>query len=79
VVTLWFMIDRGSPVELHAQLTTLLRGRIASGDLSGRIPSILTLTQEYGVSHRTAARALSTLRDSGEIVSVRGKGYYVKP
>jgi hypothetical protein len=29
------------------------------------------------VSHRTAAHALTTLRDEGLIISVRGKGYYV--
>jgi DNA-binding GntR family transcriptional regulator len=33
--------------------------------------------QEHGVSHRTTARALATLRDEGLIISVTGKGYYV--
>ena len=41
------------------------------------MPSILGLVQEHGISHRTAARALETLRDEGVIVAVRGKGYYV--
>lgn len=45
--------------------------------LTGRVPSILGLAQEHGVSHRTAAHALITLRDEGLIISVRGKGYYV--
>jgi DNA-binding transcriptional regulator YhcF (GntR family) len=56
----------------------VLRGQIATGRLSGRVPSILSLAQEHGVSHRTAARALTTLRDEGLIISVRGKGYYVR-
>jgi hypothetical protein len=43
----------------------------------GRVPSILGLAQNHGVSHRTAAHALNTLRDEGLIISVRGKGYYV--
>jgi GntR family transcriptional regulator len=71
------MIDHGSPVPLHEQLTALLRGKIDSGNLQGRVPSILTLAQEYGISHRTAQRSLETLRDEGTIISVRGKGYYV--
>jgi DNA-binding GntR family transcriptional regulator len=71
------MIDHGSPVPLHEQLTALLRGQIESGERQGRVPSILTLTQEYGISHRTAQRSLETLRDEGTIFSVRGKGYYV--
>jgi biotin operon repressor len=45
--------------------------------LKGRVPSILTLAQEHGVSHKTTARALTTLRDEGLIVSASGKGYYV--
>ena len=71
------MIDRDSPVPLHEQLSTLLRDLIRRRQLVGRVPSILSLVQEYGVSHRTAARSLATLRDEGIIVSVHGKGYYV--
>jgi GntR family transcriptional regulator len=71
------VIDHDSPVPLHEQLATRLRQQIASGELTGRVPSILGLTQRYGISHRTAAHALTTLRDEGLIISVRGKGYYV--
>jgi DNA-binding transcriptional regulator YhcF (GntR family) len=72
------VLDNDSAVPLHEQLSALLRGQIATGRLTGRVPSILSLAQEHGVSHRTAARALTTLRDEGLIVSVRGKGYYVR-
>lgn len=71
------MLDHDAPVPLHQQLADLLRKEITSGKLTGRVPSILTLAQEHGVSHRTTAHALTTLRDEGLIVSVRGKGYYV--
>jgi GntR family transcriptional regulator len=71
------VLDNDSPVPLHEQLSVLLREQIARRRLTGRVPSILSLAQEHGVSHRTAARALTTLRDEGLIVSVRGKGYYV--
>jgi DNA-binding GntR family transcriptional regulator len=71
------VVDHDSPVPLHEQLSTVLRDQIKTGVLTGRVPSILTLAQEHQVSHRTAARSLTTLRDEGLIVSVHGKGYYV--
>lgn len=71
------MVDHDSPLPLHEQLATLLRDRIRSGVLKRRVPSILSLAQEHGVSHRTAARALTTLKDEGLIIPVRGKGFYV--
>ena len=71
------MVDHDSPLPLHEQLATLLRDQIRSGALKRRVPSILSLAQEHGVSHRTAARALTTLKDEGLIIPVRGKGFYV--
>jgi DNA-binding GntR family transcriptional regulator len=70
------VLNHNSPVPLHEQLSGLLRDRIRSGELAGRVPSIITLAQEYEVSHRTSARALSTLAAEGLIVAVQGKGYY---
>jgi len=72
------VIDPELPVPLHEQLAGILRKRITSGELTGRVPSILTLAQEYGVSHRTSGRALRTLADEGLIVALRGKGFYVR-
>jgi DNA-binding GntR family transcriptional regulator len=66
------------PVALHEQLAGILRTMITDGRIAGRVPSILSLAQEYGVSHRTSQRALTTLADEGLIVAVRGKGFYIK-
>ena len=41
------------------------------------MPSINTLAQEYGVSSRTSAHALTTLQEEGLIVAAKGKGFYV--
>ena len=71
------MLDHDSPVPLYEQLAAVLRGQIKDGKLTGRVPSILGLAQEHGVSHRTSAAALAILKDEGLIVSVRGKGFYV--
>jgi DNA-binding GntR family transcriptional regulator len=71
------MVNQDRPVALHEQVAGILRARISSGELSGRIPSIKSLAQEYEVSHRTVERALSTLKAEGLVVSLIGKGYYV--
>ncbi len=71
------MIDPDLPVSLWEQLAGILRDKVARGELTGRVPSIKSLSQEYGVSTRTTERALTTLRDEGLLVSLHGKGYYV--
>jgi GntR family transcriptional regulator len=71
------MLDHDSPVPLHEQLAIVLRAKIESAELTGRVPSIISIAQEYRTGHNTAARALATLRDEGLITSARGRGYYV--
>jgi DNA-binding GntR family transcriptional regulator len=73
------MIDPDLPVPLWEQLVSILRAKVESRDLTGRVPSIKSLSQDYGVSTRTAERALSTLRDEGVLVALHGKGYYIAP
>ena len=70
-------IDHESSTPLYVQLAALLRAQIAEGTITKRLPSVKTLSQEHGVSHITAERALTTLKDEGVITSVIGKGYYV--
>jgi DNA-binding GntR family transcriptional regulator len=72
------VVDHGSPVPLHEQLAKILREKISSGELTGRVPSILTLAQQYEIAHNTAAKALDTLKGEGLIIAVRGKGFYVR-
>lgn len=71
------MLDRDSPTDLHEQLTTLLRAQIEHGDLTGRIPSIKHLAQQYEVSTKTVERALNALRDQGLVVARVGRGFFV--
>jgi GntR family transcriptional regulator len=71
------MIDPDMPVPLHEQVADILRNKITSGEITGRVPSIIGLAQEYGVSHRTSGRALRTLAEEGLIVALHGKGFYV--
>jgi len=55
----------------------LLRRLIEDGALTARLPSVKSLSQEHGISHITAEKALTVLKDEGIIHSVIGKGYYV--
>ena len=72
------MIDPDSAVPPYEQVAFMLRDEIAEGRLTGRIPSIHTIAEAHGVSHRTAARAVSILKGEGMIVNVPGKGHYVR-
>ena len=74
-------LDPYSPEPRYRQLASLLRARIQRGELKPgeRLPSQLTLVQEYGVARMTAAKALQMLVDEGLAVVVPGMGTYVSP
>ena len=71
-------VDHDSPEPLYQQVAGMLRARIASGDITSRLPSLKTIVQEYEVSHITAEKAVAVLKDEGLIVVVIGRGAYVK-
>ena len=71
------MLDPDKPIPLYQQLAAILRGQIERGELAGRVPSIKTLAQTYGVAMGTAERALTLLRDEGVIIMVIGRGAFV--
>jgi len=69
-----------SAVPPSRQIANELRQRITSGDLpaGARLPSIMSLMQEYGVARNTARRALAILEDEGLIEIVHGWGSFVR-
>ena len=71
------VIDHDSATPLYLQVADLLRRQIEDGALTTRLPSVKSLSQEHGISHITAEKALAVLKDEGIIHSVIGKGYYV--
>ena len=71
------VVDDQSPEPLYRQVAGILRERIASGDITSRLPSLKTITQEYGVSHVTAEKAVALLREEGLVVVVIGRGAFV--
>ena len=72
-------IDHDAEEPLYLQLAAILRGQIESGELERRVPSVKTLTQQYGVAQGTAERALAVLREEGLIRSRMGRGHFVVP
>lgn len=70
-------VDPDSATPLYVQVAAILRARIESGEITSRLPSLRTITQEYGVSHITAEKAIQALRDAGLVVTVVGKGTFV--
>jgi len=60
------------------QLASLLREQIKSGKTGPRVPSIMELAEESGLSAATVKRALRLLRDEGLIYSVPGRGTFVR-
>lgn len=72
-------LDHDSPTALYVQLADVLRGQIERGGLTGRVPSVKTLAQQYEVAQGTAERALGILRADGLIRSAMGRGHFVVP
>jgi DNA-binding GntR family transcriptional regulator len=73
-------IDLRSAVPAYRQLAAILREQIESGALAAdqMVPSEATLVQRYGVARGTVRRAIEVLRDANLVVTIQGRGTYVK-
>lgn len=74
-------IDVYSTIPAYVQLAGILREQIERGLIAAGapIPSETTLQQEYGVSRGTVRKAIELIRDHGLVVTVQGRGTFVKP
>jgi DNA-binding GntR family transcriptional regulator len=73
------VINRSSVIPPWQQLADLLRERIESGALApgDRLPSIVSLAQEYDLAPVTVRKAITRLQDEGLIESRVGWGTFV--
>jgi GntR family transcriptional regulator len=71
------MISEDDPRPAYVQLADLLRERIASGQITARLPSERDLHQEFGLAPLTIRKAVRILRDEGLVTVVVGRGAYV--
>jgi DNA-binding GntR family transcriptional regulator len=72
-------IDRDAGTPPWRQFAAILRARIESGELTGRLPSEHYLAVQYEVSVTLVRKALAQLREEGLIVTERGWGSSVAP
>lgn len=73
-------IDTTGPKLVYVQVADWIAGRIASGELKPgyKLPAERDLAAEIGVGYMTVRRAMKDLRERDLIVSVVGRGTYVK-
>lgn len=74
-------IDPTAPKLVYVQVADDLQRRIKSGELApgARLPAERDLAVEYGVSYDTIRRATALLRERRLIITIVGRGTYVRP
>jgi DNA-binding GntR family transcriptional regulator len=74
-------IDPNAPKLVYVQVADHITARIQAGELApgGRLPAERDLATEYGVSYDTIRRATALLRERELIITIVGRGTYVKP
>ncbi len=72
------MISKDDPRPAYVQLAAILRDRVASGQITARLPSERDLQQEFGTAPMTARKAIRLLADEGLVETVPGRGTFVR-
>ena len=74
------VIDHEAAEFPYLQLARILRERIADGTYpAGRkIPGLVAMEQEFGVSNMTVRRAVALLAEEGLLQVVAGRGTFVR-
>lgn len=65
--------------NLFEAMAEHLASRIDAGTLTGKLPGLPALADDYGVGIDTARRAVAILRERGLVVINRPKGTFVVP
>lgn len=75
------VIDPDGPELVYVQVANHMAARIERGEWepNRRLPPERELADFYGVSYDSIRRATAVLRDRGLIVTVHGRGTYVRP
>jgi GntR family transcriptional regulator len=73
------MIQHGVAMPPWRQLAEILRREIRSGrrKAGSRLPSILTMSQDYGLAAVTVRKAVDQLKREGLVISQPGWGIFV--
>lgn len=75
------MVVHQSSVPVYVQVANILKERIERGELlpDRPVPSEAQLQQEFGVARATARKSIGLLREEGLVITIKGRGSYVKP
>ncbi len=74
-------IDLRSSIPAYKQLADYLAAQIETGALRADqpLPSESDLIDASGLARGTVRQAIAVLRDNGLVVTVQGRGTYVRP
>jgi DNA-binding GntR family transcriptional regulator len=74
-------IDPNAPKLIYVQVADHIAAHIASGELApgARLRAERDLASEYGVAYDTIRRATALLRERGLIITIVGRGTFVRP
>jgi DNA-binding GntR family transcriptional regulator len=74
-------VDPNAPKLIYVQVADHIAARIASGELApgARLRAERDLASEYGVAYDTIRRATALLRERGLIITIVGRGTFVRP
>jgi GntR family transcriptional regulator len=72
--------DPASPVPLYVQAADHVAAQISSGELrpGQKLPSERDLADTWGIAYQTVRRTMAELRERGLVISVVGKGTFVR-
>ena len=72
--------DPDGPTPVYVQVAEILAWRIETGALQPNrpVPSEVALRQEFGIARGTARHAIGLLRERGLVVTIQGRGTYVR-
>lgn len=73
-------VDPLGPTPVYVQVADIITRRIETGILQPNrpVPSELQLQQEFGIARGTARKSIGVLRERGLVVTVPGRGSYVR-
>jgi len=73
-------IDSSGPELVYMQVANWIAGRIEHGDLQPghKLPAERDLAAQIGVGYMTVRRAMRELRERGLIITVVGRGTFVR-
>ena len=72
-------VDQYGADYAYVQVADDVTRRIKAGEITEKLPAERDLAEEYGCSYATVRRAMELLRERGVIITIHGRGTFVRP